>query len=54
MKVQYVVYKIGKDNRELSRHDTYEEAEAKIMGANIQDLLGTMELYIQKIYTNKK
>lgn len=55
MKIKSLVMEMNGDrSSEYSRHDTYEEAEAKIMGMNVEGLLGTVEFYIRKIYTNSR
>ena len=55
MKIKYLVmYMDGGRSSEDSRHDTYEEAEAKIMSMNVEGVLGTVEFYIRKIYTNSE
>jgi len=37
-----------------SEHDTYEEAEHVILQIDGDSLMGEMDLYIRKIYTNRK
>ena len=51
MKIKFLVMN-GRNASEVSRHDTYEEAEKKIMKTP-KDLMGTVEFFIRKIYTNE-
>jgi hypothetical protein len=53
MKIKFKV--MGKNDREIKRFDTYEEAEAEIveMVTNAADMLGTCEFYILKVWTNE-
>ena len=52
MKIKFVVMERDRGGDiEITRYDTYEEAEKLIMKTP-SDLMGTVEYYIQKIWTN--
>ena len=56
MKIKFVVMN-RKWSKEVARFDTYEEAEQKIeqkIQETAKDILGAVEFYILKIWTNEK
>lgn len=53
MKVKFVVMEMShREEREVKRFDSYEQAEGYIMEVPADELLGTVEMCIKKIYTN--
>lgn len=55
MKVQFAVMEIdGREASEVKRFDTYEEALAHIETSCPADLLGTVEFFIRKVFSNRR
>jgi hypothetical protein len=54
MSIKFVVMKVKTSGDfEVARFDTEEKAEEKIKSLVSADVLGTVEFYIRKIWTNK-
>lgn len=52
MKIEYAVYRVGRDSP-TKTFPTFEEAEKYIKNACGAGIMGTVQFYIQKLYTNK-